>query len=180
MSEEGEPIDPAESFIMPPDGEHEPVAIAGRLVRDLDEFNHLKHGEAAILFLMRVDSKVKKQRAILGEMALAQFQGTLGPVASWMLARLCNGAPDFLMILDAQWWQQASPTQREALVFHELLHAAHKQDKDGEPRFTDEGRPIWDIRGHDLEEFDAVAERYGDALPGSRSFVDAFNRYRGA
>lgn len=65
------------------------------------------------------------------------------------------------MALDCEWWSQAPPIAREALVYHELPHAGPALDKGGEPRFTQEGDPIWGIRGHDLEEFGATVKRYG-------------------
>ncbi len=46
-------------------------------------------------------------------------------------------------------------------MFHELLHAGHAGDKEGELRFTDDGRPVFEIVGHDIEEFDEVVRRYG-------------------
>ena len=171
--DEGEPLAAGDTFTLPPDGEHEPKEIAGRLVGDLEEFRDLRHGDAVILFLMRTDPKVKAQRAILGEMCLSRFQGTLAPLASWLLAKVCGEVPDFIMLLDAQWWEQAPPIAREALVYHELLHATIKRDREGEPRFTDEGLPVWDLVGHDVEEFDAVVRRYGAWQPHIAAFLRA-------
>jgi hypothetical protein len=174
MSESGEGDLVGEAFSQPAEGEHEPREIAARLVADLSEFDHLRHGEASILFLMRAEKKIKAQRMILGELALPRFQGGLAPLASWLLARLCGGeAPDFIMTLDAEWWTQADGRAREALVFHELLHAAHAVDKEGEPKFTEEGLPIWDIRGHDIEEFNEVVRRYGAWAPDVVAFLKA-------
>jgi len=93
---------------------------------------------------------------------IPRFMGAQGAIASWMLERMCGGmTPDFIMTLDREFWRNADSTKREALIFHELLHAAQALDKEGEPRFTQEGEPIWDIRGHDVEEFDDVVRRYG-------------------
>jgi hypothetical protein len=77
------------------------------------------------------------------------------------------------MILDQQFWTQADGRAREALVYHELLHAAHAVDRDGEPKFTEEGKPIWDIRGHDIEEFNDVVRRYGAWAPDVVAFLAA-------
>ena len=167
------PCGPEDLYFSPGDDEHDPAPIAGRLVREIDVFQHLREGEASILFLMRRLEKVKAGRMILGEMCLPRFSGTLGPVGTWMLARLCDGVPDYIMVLDAQWWVQAPPIQREALVFHELEHAVHKQDKEGELMFTPEGAAVWDIRAHDVEEFDSVVRRYGAWKPDIQSFIGA-------
>lgn len=169
----GEPLGPEDVFSSPGDGELDPGPIAGRLVRECEAFRHLHEGEATILFLMREVPKEKACRMVLGEMCLPKFGGALGPVACWLLARLCNGMPDFVMVLDAAWWVQAPPIQREALVFHELEHAIHARDRDGELKFDPDGRPVWALRGHDLEEFDSVVRRYGAWLPDVQRFIGA-------
>jgi len=48
-----------------------------------------------------------------------------------------------------------------ALVEHELYHFAQKKDKNSEPMFDDEGRPVLTTRAHDVGEFIGVVERYG-------------------
>ena len=169
-------IEAADLFYVPGDDELDPQPIAARLVRTDEKFEHLRHGNASVLFLMRRDEVVKNHRRILGTMNLPRFQGSLGPLASWARAKLFGEVPDFIMILDAEWWTQATPLQREALVFHELLHADHMLDKEGEPRFDDEGNPIWGLRGHDIEEFNDVVERYGAWSPDIGRFIQAAHR----
>lgn len=170
--EEGAPA--AEAFTLPEEGEHEPREIAGRLVAREDEFADLRTGEAAILFLMRAEPKVKNGRRELGSMSMPNFQGAFGAVGTWLLAQYCGGdLPDYVMILDTQFWRQATPHQREALVFHELMHATIAEDRHGEKRFTAEGKPVWGIRGHDIEEFNLVARRYGRWLGDIEGFLAA-------
>jgi len=166
-------IGPGDLFTLAPRGETEPCDIAAALVDAEDDFAHLREGEAVILFLMRVSVKEKAQKRVLGEMCLPRFQGSLGPVGTWLLAKACGEIPDFIMILDQEFWTQATPHQRKALVHHELLHAAHATDKAGDLRFTDDGRPIWALRAHDIEEFDAVVARYGAWLPDVQKFANA-------
>ena len=56
---------------------------------------------------------------------------------------------DFLIWVAADWWlDEATPKQRRALLDHELCHCA----------LGDNG---WTIRGHDIEEFAVIVERYG-------------------
>ena len=178
MSDDGEEFGPADTFFFPNEGgELDPKPIAGRLVKELDDFVHLRAGDAAVLFLMRAEPLVKAQRQVLGMLALPKFGGVLGKMGTWLLAKACGGVlPDFIMILDAAWWEQASPIQREALVYHELCHAAHAVDGFGEPRFTQDGDPIWEIKGHDVEEFNAVVERYGAWLGDLTSFIAALRK----
>lgn len=173
MMDDDEPLLPGDAFTLAPIGENEPMEIAGRLVDACEEFTHLRHGEAVILFLMRADPKIKAQKAILGEMSLPRFQGGLAPLATWMLAKVFGEIPDFIMTLDQGWWTQAEPKAREALVFHELLHTAHALDKDGEPKFTPEGDPLWAMRDHDIAEFNDVVRRYGAWLPDIEGFIHA-------
>jgi hypothetical protein len=52
---------------------------------------------------------------------------------------------------------------------HELLHFAHKRNKEGEPMFDDEERPVLTKRGHDVGEFVHIMERYGTAACGGRT-----------
>ena len=178
--DEDEPLPTDELFALPAEGEHEPREIAGRLISGLDEFRDLRDGKAVILFLLRTQPKVKAQRIILGEMCLPRFQGTLAPLGVWLLAKVCGELPDYIMVLDSEWWTQADPITREALVFHELKHAAIKVDKEGEPRFNDAGTPLWDLLGHDIEEFDAVVRRYGAWKPDIMSFLRASIEHSGA
>lgn len=157
-----EPPSPADLFRLPEDGPDDPRPIVRRLVDEDEQFRDLKAGEAVIMVVLRADAVVKGGKQVLGTMALPRWQGSMGPMALWLLAKACGGTvPDFILTLDAGFWQDASPHQREALVFHELMHAEHAQDKDGEPRFDDDGRPVWGIRTHDLEEFNVVVERFG-------------------
>ena len=160
-------------FVLPEEGEHQPKEIADRLVHTLPDFTHLRVGEAAILFLMRTAPKVKAQRQILGQMALPKFGGVLSDLALWFCAKVCGEVPDFVMWLDSAWWAQAPASAREALVFHELCHAVHAKDKAGEERFDEEGRPVWDIRAHDLESFNEEVRRFGAWSPEIGAFIAA-------
>ena len=173
---EGAPIGPEDLFSMAQEGEFGPQEIAQRLVLNEGAFVHLRAGEAKMLFLMREMPKEKGGKSILGEMTLPRFSGPLGQVGTWLLARVCDGLPDFIMLLDSTWWVQASPLQREALVFHEMCHAIHAVDRDGELKFDGDGNPIWALRSHDLEEFNAVVERYGAWLPDVTGFAAALRK----
>jgi hypothetical protein len=57
--------------------------------------------------------------------------------------------------------QQMSDAQFCALCEHELMHVGVKLDKDGEPAEDDEGNLKLKMRGHDVEEFVSIVERYG-------------------
>ncbi len=58
-------------------------------------------------------------------------------------------------------WQAFSTEQRIALVYHELRHLAHKHTARGMPCYDENGDPVIEIQGHDVEEFFDVAARFG-------------------
>lgn len=149
------------TFALPPEGPNDPREVMTRLIETCEEFATLRTAEADIAIYMRTEAKVRGGKAILGTLALPSWQGSLGPLAVWLLAEHHGGMPDFLMILDAEWWEQASGRDREALVFHELMHADQARDKDGELRWTPDGLPVWAIREHDVTAFHAEVRHYG-------------------
>lgn len=166
------------SFTDPPDGEHDPPAIIAELIATCPEFELLRTAQPKIAVFMRLDAKMRGGKRMLGMLALAHWQGSLGPLALWLLAQHHGEYPDFIMVLDAEFWERASPMQRRALIHHELKHAAQAQDKDGEPRFTADGLPAWMIAEHDLSEFNDTVRRYGPWLDDIRDFLAAARENR--
>lgn len=85
--------------------------------------------------------------------------------------------PDFILTFDAGYASQCSDIEWCALVEHELLHAAQDRDMYGAPKFSaSTGRPVWAIRGHDVQEFTSIVRRYGADAVHVREFVDAANQ----
>jgi hypothetical protein len=82
-------------------------------------------------------------------------------IAEWF------GAPEpaYLITFAADFCREAADSDFCALVEHELYHIGHKKDEFGAPAFTKEGLPKLFIRGHDVEEFVGVVERYGVGRP---------------
>lgn len=70
---------------------------------------------------------------------------------------------DFVILLNQEVWQhlEFSADKKEALIDHELCHAAEALDADGEPKIDERDRPVWRVRKHDIEEFRDVVERHG-------------------
>lgn len=151
----------------------DPRAIAEKLVANEPSHADLKAGEVSVLFVLRTEPKVKLDKVELGSLALPQFGGKLGAMAKWLMIQQCGHLPDFVMTLDHSFWTQATPEQRLALVDHELTHGTIAKDKHGELRFGDDGRPVWTIRPHDIEEFDSIVERHGEWLPDITRFLTA-------
>lgn len=160
---DGEDLSPASFFDMAEEGPDGPAAIAARLVEECDEFVELRVGQPVILFLMRAGEKIRNGRRILGEMALPAFKGGLADLSVWLLARACGGQlPDYICTIDSLWWLTANPHQRVALVHHEIKHCGIRRDREGEPKFDDDGKPEWGILAHDIEEFQDTVIRFGD------------------
>lgn len=167
------------AYHIPPDDDAHPVRHADHLMRRLrlPEFAHLVEGEARIEWLMRSHEEIKGGRRILGSCHMPAVQGQLKDVFLWMLEEMFGDLPDFLIILDAQYWADASERDREILVFHELLHAIQKVDAYGSPRFQEDGTPCWGLRGHSVEEFNETVARYGAHSPDLVEFFGALQSY---
>lgn len=70
---------------------------------------------------------------------------------------------DFVILLNYAAWTLTpfSPLQKSALLDHELCHADVALDKEGKQRYTADGRTVYRIKKHDLEEFQCIVERHG-------------------
>jgi hypothetical protein len=78
---------------------------------------------------------------------------------------------DFVIILNSEAWEHLSDEQREALVFHELCHAAIAEDQNGNPKKDARGRQVYRIKKHDIEEFGDVVALYGCYKQDLENFV---------
>lgn len=77
------------------------------------------------------------------------------------LGRWFGELPDFVITIQAHAAMQMDDASFCALVEHELYHCAQALNEYGEPRFRRDGRPIFSMRAHDVEEFVGIVERYG-------------------
>lgn len=86
---------------------------------------------------------------------------------------------DFVILLNEKFWSapETREDQRDALLDHELCHATVKDDAaTGEPLQDARGRTVYRLRKHDLEEFSAIADRYGLWKRDIEQFHQALNR----
>lgn len=69
---------------------------------------------------------------------------------------------DFVIVLNKQVWDDERFTveKKRALIDHELCHAAVSEDDDG-ARVYEDGKPVFRVRKHDIEEFRCIIERHG-------------------
>lgn len=157
-----------------PDPADGPAQIYDRLVRDCEEFAHLKDGEPIVRWMFTLEEVVRNERRILGTCYQPTVQGQLRPFFEWLMEHYFGELPDFLVILDHQWWSQADDRRREILVHHETSHMTQKKDAFGAPRFHREtGVPVWGIVGHSVEEFNTTVGRYGAYSPDLQEFQAA-------
>jgi hypothetical protein len=75
------------------------------------------------------------------------------------------GRRDAEILIDGDWWPEATEAQRRALLDHELHHLAVVVDQRGLPVFDDHNRPRLKMRKHDFQFgwFSIIAARHGDA-----------------
>lgn len=167
------------TYRRPTDADDHPAKYAAKLLK-LPEFEHLRDGEADIEWLFRLVPERMGGRDVLGTVHMPMVQGRLKDVFLWMLVEVFGRLPDFLVVLDWEYWEAASARDREILVYHELCHAIQKEDRDGCPRFDEDGRPVFGLRGHDVEEFSAVVRRYGAHNADIKGFLAAAAQHRSA
>lgn len=92
------------------------------------------------------------------------------------------GRGDAEIVIDAQWWEDATDRQREGLMDHELTHVEVQLDNQNKIKRDRAGRPKLSMRLHDwqLGGFAEVAQRYGKDAPEvviAREFKKDFGQY---
>ncbi|PZQ55752.1 MAG: hypothetical protein DI555_06920 [Novosphingobium pentaromativorans] len=142
------------------------------------EHVHLRDADLGVLWTNCDNSK--QMRTVIGQaelmppMAMGKWQRAraIQQVEEWF-----DGMPDFLLTFSAPAAAGMDDPSFCALVEHELYHCAQKRDKYGMPAFNkDTGKPILVMRGHDVQEFVGVVERYGAIDPEVAAMVAAANR----
>ena len=141
------------------------------------EHSHLLSAE--IGYLWSNVPNVKRMRRIIGQAQTgkAMAKGKWAKAREEFQVKQWFGCePDFIITLDALAWIGISEIQRLALIDHELYHCAQAVDGFGLPKFSKTtGRPIFAIRGHDVEDFIGVARRWGAVDKNLEEFSFALN-----
>lgn len=159
------------------DGYDSPRMIMGRLL-NLDEFAHLREANLAVFMADRITQAGK---VVLGDVSVPRVQGRLNGLFAHLLRQLMGFDPDFIIRINQVFWRAANSREREALVYHELCHIVQRTDSDGDLMFDDDtGAPKLALVTHDIEEFNAVAERYGAWMPDVVAFRQALQNYEDA
>lgn len=144
-----------------------------------EEHAHLR--EATLGFMWTSVPNARGGNGVVGQAEIPSIQG-----GKWARARFFQQVeawfglvPDFMITLDAGFADQADDATFCSLVEHELYHCAQAKDAWGAPRFSKAtGRPVFTMRGHDVEEFVGVVARYGvgAAAGQTAALVEAANR----
>ena len=109
-----------------------------------------------------------QQRTIVGTAEIPTMRGR-----PWVKARqevqmrewFDEPLPDFVLTFSAPYAVHVDNASFCALVEHELYHCAQAIDQYGSPKVRKgDGKPVFAMRGHDVEEFVGIVRRYG---PGS-------------
>ncbi|WP_313087412.1 putative metallopeptidase [Stutzerimonas nitrititolerans] len=154
--------------------------ITSQVLADTGSIHNPDHAhllDADIGVLWASSSFAKKGRVVVGQAEQVMFRA-----GGWQKARqeqqMMNWfgrVPAYLITLAADYCSQCSDAEFCALVEHELYHIAQAKDEFGAPKFTQEGLPKLEMRGHDVEEFVGVVRRYG-ASQGVQELIDAANQ----
>ena len=138
-----------------------------------EDHAHLR--AATIGFLWTNMGNARQGRRIVGQCETGKPRGAMG---KWPKARAeqqilewFGEVPDFLITIDANYAQQCGDAEFCALIDHELYHAGQERDAFGAPKFTREGRPVFGMRGHDVEEFVGIVRRYGVGAAAGDTFA---------
>lgn len=140
--------------------------------------DHAHLTEATIGFVWTNVENICGQRSVSGTAEQFNPKGTKWAVArheSLILAWFHGEVPDFIVTLYAPYAVAASDLAFCALVEHELYHCGQAVDEFGGPKFRKDGTPVFQVVGHEVEEFVAVVRRYGAgvAAGATQALVDA-------
>lgn len=162
-----------EPFRLPGETNH-PATIAARIMQNPVHV-HLHDADVQFGWLMRADPKDKGGKRELGSVHAVKTmaQGAFKDLFLQLLERMLGTMPEFLVVLDAEFWEQATDTQREALIWHELAHVRQALDKYGAPRFDRDGLPVFSIFDHDITAFNSEVARYGAWTSDIAGFINA-------
>jgi hypothetical protein len=138
------------------------------------EHAHLQFANLGVLWTNCDNSR--NMRSVIGQaelmppMAMGKWQRNR---AAQQVEEWFGYMPDFLLTFSAPAAAEMDDASFCALVEHELFHCGVKRDRDGNPKFKQDGTPSFAIRGHDVEEFVGVVARYGAVAAGVTAMVRA-------
>ena len=155
------------------------LTIGGQLHNpDHDHISELLHDDETFLAFTWASSACQsKKRMVLGQCEKVMFnQGGWKKARQEQQMRDWFGCvPAYLITIDASFCEQASDHDFCALIEHELYHIGQERNEEGELMWSaSTGLPKLYLRGHDVEEFHGVVQRYG-ASPDVQKMVELAN-----
>lgn len=139
---------------------------------------HLFFATFGVLWTNTLNSR--QGRRIVGQAEPGEPRGAMGKWAKGRARQQIHDwfgrIPDFILTFDALHAAECSDAEFCALVEHELYHCAQEHDDFGAPKFRRDGTPAFTMRGHDVEEFVGVVQRYGAQASGVAALVEAAMR----
>lgn len=135
------------------------ISGTGPLVHEVH--SHLVQADICCLWTTAMNAR--QQKEIVGQARIPSPQGERWSraMAEYQRFEWFGREPDFLLIFYAPYVVTIEDAAWCALVEHELCHCAQAVDKEGERMFDEEGKPRYALKGHDVEEFVHVVQRYG-------------------
>jgi len=119
-------------------------------------------GEGNIAYLFTEEQIVEAGKVKAGYACIPQVQNRQRKFYEWAVEKAIGYSPDALIVIDKEIWGMLTDVQKAALVYHELRHLKHSTTGAGKPKYNSEtGNPIYQIEGHDVEEFNDVIEHFG-------------------
>jgi hypothetical protein len=131
---------------------------------------HLCHFDVRIKYLFRNDTPQKG-----GKLVWAQARKVTGLNAFLAGEEREDGAIDksfFVIVVSEKVWMTLDAKQKTALIDHELAHCWAEEN--------DKGELVLSMLEHDLNEFAAIVERYGNWRKDIEQFLRAAKRHQGA
>jgi hypothetical protein len=151
------------------------VAASGPLANE--DHAHLLDAAIGVLWTNAIHVRQMRQVLATAEIPTIQAGGWKRARFEYQLREWFGPTQDFVLTFSAPDCLHLDDRAFCALVEHELYHCAQAVDAFGTPKFHREtGRPIYAIRGHDVEEFTGVVRRYGATSGDVRELVHAANQ----
>jgi len=138
--------------------------IAANLMATVEIHKPLKEAGVKIDFLTARAERDEDNEPV-GSALTKNGHTVLGIARKTNLKERAADRGDAEIIVDGDWWEDASEEEQRALLDHEMTHLSVKQTPQGLVKTDDLGRPVIIIRHHDYEVgwFRDVAQRNGKA-----------------
>jgi hypothetical protein len=145
----------------------EPYKIMEEVIQTVKEHAHLRDAKIAMAWR-------------IGKKADADGRLWLGSAKKGSDLDRAMHDQDFVILLNKEVWNSSiKEAYKVALIDHELCHCQVACDTDGQPKLDENGRKVYRIRKHDVEEFTGVVRRRGLWKDDVRKLVEQALEFEG-